>query len=113
MTKLMRAIGTALLPALLMLGTTVAQSAAIFGEVRKIDEAAGKITLKHGPAKSLGMGEPMTMVYRGEALGGPRASVSAHSSTIFHGIRNSRHRFLLPLCSLRRMSQSMSMRPNY
>jgi Cu/Ag efflux protein CusF len=64
MTKLIRAIGTAVLAALLMLGTTVAQSAAIFGEVRKIDEAAGKITLKHGPAKSLGMGEPMTMVYR-------------------------------------------------
>jgi Cu(I)/Ag(I) efflux system periplasmic protein CusF len=40
------------------------QTAAISGEVRKIDESAGKITLKHGPAKSLGMDEPMTMVYR-------------------------------------------------
>ena len=29
-----------------------------------IDEGAGKITLRHGPAKSLGMEEPMTMVYR-------------------------------------------------
>src|ERR1700730_2389071 len=38
--------------------------AAINGEVKKIDEGAGKITLKHGPAKSLGMDEGMTMVYR-------------------------------------------------
>ncbi|BAM87755.1 putative periplasmic copper binding protein [Bradyrhizobium oligotrophicum S58] len=36
----------------------------IDGEVKKIDTAAGKVTLKHGPAKSLGMTEPMTMVYR-------------------------------------------------
>ncbi|HEX9209649.1 MAG TPA: copper-binding protein [Bradyrhizobium sp.] len=41
-----------------------AQTASISGEVKKIDGAAGKITLKHGPAKSLGMDEPMTMVYR-------------------------------------------------
>lgn len=42
----------------------LAAGAAISGEVKKIDEGAGKITLKHGPAKSLGMDEPMTMVYR-------------------------------------------------
>ncbi len=36
----------------------------IKGEVQKIDEAAGKVTLKHGAAKSLGMDAPMTMVYR-------------------------------------------------
>jgi len=35
----------------------------ISGEVKKVDTAAGKVTLKHGPAKSLGMTEPMTMVY--------------------------------------------------
>lgn len=35
------------------------------GEVRKIDEAANKITLKHGPIKSLDMEEDgMTMVFR-------------------------------------------------
>lgn len=39
-------------------------AASISGEVKKIDESAGRITLKHGPAKSLGMEEPMTMVYR-------------------------------------------------
>jgi Cu/Ag efflux protein CusF len=32
-----------------------AQDAAVRGEVKKIDEAAGKITLKHGPIKSLDM----------------------------------------------------------
>ncbi|MGY3690860.1 Cu(I)/Ag(I) efflux system protein CusF [Bradyrhizobium sp. USDA 3240] len=48
----------------LTLGSAFAQAANINGEVKKIDEGAGKITLKHGPAKSLGMDEPMTMVYR-------------------------------------------------
>jgi Cu/Ag efflux protein CusF len=51
----------------LALGLTagaLAQAASISGEVKKIDESAGKITLKHGAAKSLGMDEPMTMVYR-------------------------------------------------
>jgi Cu(I)/Ag(I) efflux system periplasmic protein CusF len=33
------------------------------GEVRKIDKAAGKITLKHGEIKSLDM-PPMTMVFQ-------------------------------------------------
>ncbi len=41
-----------------------AQSAMNSGEVKKIDESAGKITLKHGPIKSLGMDEGMTMVFR-------------------------------------------------
>ena len=43
---------------------TGALAAGISGEVKKIDAGAGKITLKHGPAKRLGMDEPMTMVYR-------------------------------------------------
>ena len=35
------------------------------GEVKKIDESAGKVTLKHGPIKNLGMDEHgMTMVFR-------------------------------------------------
>ena len=33
------------------------------GEVRKVDKAAGKVTLKHGAIKNLDM-EPMTMVFR-------------------------------------------------
>ncbi len=33
------------------------------GEVRKIDKAAGKITIRHGEIRHLGM-PPMTMVFR-------------------------------------------------
>jgi Cu(I)/Ag(I) efflux system protein CusF len=41
-----------------------AQGAMVRGEVKKIDETAGKITLKHGPIKSLDMDEGMTMAFR-------------------------------------------------
>ena len=43
---------------------TAAQSAMVNGQVIKIDESAGKITLKHGPIKKLEMEEGMTMVFR-------------------------------------------------
>ena len=62
MKNLMRVAGAAVLAA--TLAVTAAAAEDINGEVKKIDEGAGKITLKHGPAKSLGMDEPMTMVYR-------------------------------------------------
>lgn len=43
----------------------LAQTAMVNGQVKKIDEAAGKITLKHGPIKNLDMNEDgMTMVFR-------------------------------------------------
>jgi len=42
----------------------VAQADTVQGEVKKIDESAGKITLKHGPIKNLGMDQGMTMVFR-------------------------------------------------
>ena len=50
----------------LSLGTVaLAQAAMVNGEVKKIDEAAGKITLKHGPIKNLDMEDDgMTMVFR-------------------------------------------------
>lgn len=61
----MKRLSNAMAAAMLVLSTAAwAQGAGIEGEVKKIDEAAAKITLKHGPAKSLGMDEPMTMVYR-------------------------------------------------
>ena len=41
-----------------------AQPATIDGQVTKIDESAGKITLKHGPIKKLDMEDGMTMVFR-------------------------------------------------
>ena len=48
-----------------MLGSvTLAQAPMVNGRVTKIDEAAGKITLKHGPIKKFDMNEGMTMVFR-------------------------------------------------
>jgi Cu/Ag efflux protein CusF len=64
MNKLIRMLAVTGFVAALSATAAIAQSTAINGEVKKIDESAGKITLKHGPAKSLGMDEPMTMVYR-------------------------------------------------
>ena len=40
-----------------------ASNALAKGEVRKVDKAAGKVTIKHGPLENLGM-PAMTMVYR-------------------------------------------------
>jgi Cu(I)/Ag(I) efflux system protein CusF len=34
------------------------------GQVTKIDESAGKITIRHGPLKKFDMNESMTMVFR-------------------------------------------------
>ena len=42
----------------------LAQSDMIDGQVTKIDESVGKITIKHGPIKKLDMDEGMTMVFR-------------------------------------------------
>ena len=44
--------------------TTTAQSDMVDGQVTKIDDSAGKITLKHGPIKKLDMDEGMTMVFK-------------------------------------------------
>ena len=64
MTRIIRIAAALVLTVGLATAALAAGAAAINGEVRKIDESTGKITLKHGPAKSLGMEEPMTMVYR-------------------------------------------------
>lgn len=51
--------------ALSMTASTTAwsQAAPVDGSVEKIDQAAGKVTLKHGPIKNLDM-DGMTMVFR-------------------------------------------------
>jgi len=49
-----------------LLSITPAQAQMVEGTVTKIDEAAGKITLKHGPIKKLEMDEGMTMVFRAQ-----------------------------------------------
>jgi Cu/Ag efflux protein CusF len=36
----------------------------IDGQVTKVDQGAGKITIKHGPIPKLGMDQGMTMVFR-------------------------------------------------
>jgi len=64
MKSLIRKAAVAAVAAALVATVAAAQDAAIKGEIKKIDEGTGKITLKHGPAPSLGMDEPMTMVYR-------------------------------------------------
>jgi len=53
----------AVLASMVTSGAVFAQNAMVRGEVKKIDAAAGKITLKHGPIKNLEM-EAMTMVLR-------------------------------------------------
>src|SRR6266542_2837416 len=48
----------------MLANVAVAQAPMVNGQVTKIDESAGKITLKHGPIKKLDMNEAMTMVFR-------------------------------------------------
>ena len=47
------------------LAAGLAMAQATEGEVRKIDKAAGKITIKHGEIRNLDM-PPMTMVFKAE-----------------------------------------------
>jgi Cu(I)/Ag(I) efflux system protein CusF len=53
------AVQFALLPAI-----SWGQAAPVAGEVRRIDEAAGKITIKHGPMPEFDLNEGHTMVFR-------------------------------------------------
>ena len=43
-----------------------AQSGLADGQVTKVDASAGKLTIRHGPLKKLGMDEGMTMVFRAQ-----------------------------------------------
>ena len=43
-----------------------ASTALINGQVMKIDQSAGDITLRHGPIKKLGMDRGMTMVFKAQ-----------------------------------------------
>ena len=64
MRNFLFAIATALVLSAPLAGRpALAQTAPIEGEVKKINESAGKITLKHGPITNLDMGA-MTMVFR-------------------------------------------------
>ena len=52
----------ALLASVVFAGSAYAQEM-IAGEITKVDESAGKITIKHGPIKKFDM-EGMTMVFK-------------------------------------------------
>jgi Cu/Ag efflux protein CusF len=64
MKKPVHTLAAAMFTVILSLSAATAQGNAVQGEVRKIDEAAGKVTLKHGPIKNLGMDVGMTMTFR-------------------------------------------------
>ena len=56
-------IVTAMLTAIAFSASAWADSGMVKAEVIKVDNPAGKVTLKHGPIKSLDM-DAMTMVFR-------------------------------------------------
>jgi len=64
MKKPVHTLAAATVTAILSLSAATAQGNGVQGEVRKIDEAAGKVTLKHGPIRNLGMDQGMTMTFR-------------------------------------------------
>jgi len=57
------AISIAVLPK-----AVIAQEDLIDGQVTKIDESAGKITIRHGPIKKFDMEDGMNMVFRVQDL---------------------------------------------
>lgn len=60
---MLKKILAALAVAFLVVSPAVADGDMVKGEVVKVDKAAGKVTLKHGPIKKLDM-DGMTMVFR-------------------------------------------------
>lgn len=64
MSKLLSAVLGVFVAAQIGIATSIhAAEPAVDGEVTKIDESAGKITIKHGPIPNLDM-DSMTMVFR-------------------------------------------------
>ena len=60
---MLKTLFSALLAAVLVVSPTLADGDMVKAEVIKVDKAAGKVTLKHGPIKKLDM-DSMTMVFR-------------------------------------------------
>jgi Cu/Ag efflux protein CusF len=63
MKKKLQHIVVATLVSALLTSASWAQGALIDGTVTKVDTAASKITIKHGPIKKFDMDEGMTMVF--------------------------------------------------
>jgi Cu(I)/Ag(I) efflux system periplasmic protein CusF len=66
MRKTMIILATTIGFALVSLATLAQSATMADGQVVKVDQSAGKITIKHGPIKKLAMDEGMTMVFRAE-----------------------------------------------
>jgi Cu/Ag efflux protein CusF len=64
MRKHVLTIAAALAAIAMTLAPALAQM--VDGQVVKVDEAAGKITIKHGPIKKFDMDEGMTMAWRAQ-----------------------------------------------
>lgn len=47
-----------------MQSTAPADTAMVDGQIKKVDKAAGKVTISHGPLTNLGMNMAMTMAFR-------------------------------------------------
>ncbi|UYN94521.1 MAG: copper-binding protein [Enhydrobacter sp.] len=60
---MLRRILAALAAVALFAAPAFAQGDMVKGEVTKVDKAAGKVTIKHGPIRKLDM-DSMTMVFR-------------------------------------------------
>lgn len=60
---MLKKIAATFLAAVLVISPVLADGDMVKGEVVKVDKAAGKVTLKHGPIKNLDM-DGMTMVFR-------------------------------------------------
>ncbi len=60
---MLKKLSAALAATILVVSPILADEGMVKAEVIKIDKAAGKITLKHGPIKNLDM-DAMTMVFR-------------------------------------------------
>lgn len=64
MSRKLKVAAFALMMAFAGASGAAAASDMVEGEVRKVDESAGKITIKHGPIKKFDMDSGMTMVFR-------------------------------------------------
>lgn len=63
MRKLVTLLAVLTIAGMQALQPSFAQAVPTNGDVTKVDQAAGKITLRHGPIKNLDM-DSMTMVFR-------------------------------------------------
>ncbi len=62
--RIISILGAAIITAAISTSQAFAQAESVVGEVMKIDQSAGKVTLKHGPIKKFDMDTGMTMVFR-------------------------------------------------